>query len=95
MKNQVGLLLLIILLSACAGARDVRLLKYETYSAELEQKVALGKIAQVEADNLKMKAHQEYEAARRNEEDQLMHDSIARQTDTQNQEMNAILRQVQ
>ena len=95
MKNQVGLLFLIILLSACAGARDARLLKYEAYSAELEQKVALGKIAQVEADNLKMKAYQEYEAARRDEEDQLMHDSIARQTDTQNQEMNAILRQVQ
>ena len=95
MKNQVGILLLMVLLSACAGARDGGLLKYEAYSAELEQKVARGEIAQVEADNLKMKAYQEYETARRSEEDKLMHDSIARQTDEQNQEMNAILRQVQ
>ena len=42
-----------------------------------------------------MKAYQEYETARRSEEDKLMHDSIARQTDEQNQEMNAISRQVQ
>lgn len=95
MKNGIEFFLLIVLLSACAGVRDTGLLKYEVYSTELEQKVARGEIAQVEADNLKMKAYQEYEATRRDEEGQLMHNSIARQTDEQNQEMNAILRQVQ
>ena len=75
MKNELGFLVLMVLLLACAGVRDTGLLNYEVYSAELVQKVARGEIAQVEADNLKMIAYQEYEATRRDEEGKLMHDS--------------------
>lgn len=81
------------LLSACAGARDPHLLKYETYATEIDQKTARGEISQMEADNLKLQAHQEYQAERRREERELLQDSVSQQIKSQNQEINAVLRQ--
>ncbi len=93
MKILIGYLVLSLLISACVGARDSRLVKYEAYSAELDQKAARGEISQLEADNLKIQAYQDYQETRRREEQQLLHDSISQQIKAQNQEINSILRQ--
>lgn len=94
-KVQIGLLLLITCLSACASMRDAELLKYEAYVAEVDQRTARGEIAEVEADNLKMHAYQDYQAKRKAEEKQLLRDSDSQLLKSQNQELNAVLRRAQ
>lgn len=93
MKNKAWLLSMIILFSACAGGKDPLLAKYESYAAETDQRAARGEISQMDADNLKMQAYQDYQEIRRREERQMMNDLVSQQTRAQNQELNAVLRQ--
>ena len=94
-KKQVGVLAVIFLLLACVGSKDPELLKYENYIAQIDQRTARGEIAEVEADNLKMHAYQDYQEARRREEKQLLRESDSQFMKWQNQEINSALRRVQ
>ena len=93
MNKFTGFLSLIILLTACTGIKDPRLVKYEAYAAEVDQKAARGVLTQMEDDNLKIQAYQEYQAERRREEQRLLNDTISQQVKSQNQEINSVLRQ--
>lgn len=93
MKYLISAAIFTLLLSSCAGGKTPELLRYETYASETDQRAGRGEITQMEADNLKMQAYQDYQEARRREERQLLRDSFSQQVKSQNQELNAIARQ--
>ncbi len=97
MLRNIISLLVVLGLSACAVTEDPLLLKYESETAAIEQQAARGEISQTESDNLKLQAQQEYQLARRREEERLFPDdeSVSQQMKSQNQEISAVLRQVQ
>ena len=76
----------------CVGVKSPQLLKYENEIVALDQRAARGEITQLEADNLKLQAHQSYLEARRQEE-KLFNDNVDRQIKSQNQDINSVLRQ--
>lgn len=88
-------ILIAVLVSGCAAARDPALLKYEAYAAELDQRVVRGELASMEAENLKLEAYQEYQETRRREEKRLMDETVSRQLKSQNQEIQTLINQAQ
>ncbi len=92
MKNIWFVILL--MLAGCAVGKHPALVKYEAAVTEADARAARGEITQLEAENLKLAANQDYVEARRRQERQLDEDA-ERLIKNQNQDINAVSRQFQ
>lgn len=92
MRNIFFVFLLVLV--GCAVGKHPALIKYEAVVAETDVRVARGEITELEAENLKLAADQEYVEARRRQERQLDEDA-ERLIKNQNQDINAASRQFQ